>query len=181
MDSLLRSFDFTRTFALAAFCISIFNLYFTWQSRKLAQEQERRRFPRLVPSLISGHFQNNKDVGERVYSFHVTVTNPTDSNNAIAEANLAITYLTLQSAQMTLRLRANGSPVLVFAKGQDTTLAVPVSISAHSAVSGWLRFHAPTSLLADLTIESYRLLFTDPQMEETSVSPILIQEYQDET
>jgi hypothetical protein len=182
MASPLGWFDFTRTVALAGFCISVFNLCFAWQSRRLAREQERRRLPRLVPSLINGYFQDNKNVGGRAYAFHVTVTNPTDSNNAIAEADLAITYLTPERTQMTVKLRANGGlPALNFVKDQDTTLAVPVSISAHSAVSGWLRFQVPASLLADVTIESYKLIFTDPHREEASVAPILIQEYRDET
>jgi hypothetical protein len=181
MPSPLDWFDFTRTVAVAGFCISIFNLYFTWQSRRLAREQERRRLPRLVPSLVNGYFQDDKDAGARAYAFHVTVTNPTDSNNAIAEADLAITYLTAERTQMTVKLRANGSPALNFVKGQDTTLAVPASISAHNAVSGWLRFQVPAALLAGVTIESYRLIFTDPHREEASVAPILIQEYRDET
>lgn len=181
MTSLLEWFDFTRTVALAGFCISIFNLYFAWQSRRLAREQESRRLPRLVPSLINGYFRDNKDIGGRVYTFHVTVANPTDSNNAIAEADLAITYLTPERTQMTVKLRANGSPALNFVKDQDMTLAVPVSISAHNAISGWLRFQVPVSLLADVTIESYQLIFTDPHQEEASIEPILIQEYQDET
>lgn len=182
MASLLGWFDLTRTVALAGFWISIFNLYLAWQSRRLAREQEHRRLPRLVPSLINGYFQDNKDVGGRSYAFHVTVVNPMDNNNAIVEADLAITYLTPERIQMTVKFRVNGeSPTLNFVKGQDTTLAVPVSISAHSAVSGWLRFQVPASLLADVTIESYRLIFTDPHREEASVAPILIQEYRDET
>lgn len=181
MASPLEWFDFTRTVAVAGFCISIFNLYFAWQSRRLAREQERRKLPRLVPSLINGYFQDNKDVGGRAYAFHVNVTNPTDSNNAIAEADLAITYLTPERTQMTVKLRANELPAMNFVKGQDATLAVPVSISAHSAVAGWLQFQVPASLLAGVTIESYRLIIIDPHRKEASIAPILIREYRDET
>jgi hypothetical protein len=174
-------FDFTRTVAIAGFCISVFNLYFTWQSRKLAREQEHRRLPRLVSSLINGYFQKDKEAGGRVYAFLVTVTNPTDSNNAIAKADLAITCLTADRTQMTVKIRTNGSSALNFVKGQDAALAVPASISAHNAISGWLRFHVPAALLEGVAIESYRLVFTDPHGEETSVAPILVQEYRDET
>lgn len=181
MASPIEWFDFTKTVAVAAFLISIFNLYFNWQSRRLARAQERRRLPRLVPSLINGYFQNDRDAGGRAYVFHVIVMNPTDSNNAIAEADLAITYLTADRAQMTIKIRANESPALNFVKGQDTNLSVPASISAHNAVSGWLRFHVPAALLTQMAIESYRLIFTDPHREEASVAPILVQEYRDET
>jgi hypothetical protein len=174
-------FDFTKTVAVAGFCISIFNLYFAWQSRRLAHEQERRRLPRLVVSLINGYFQDNRDAGGRAYAFQVIVTNPSDSNNAIAEADLSITYLTTDRTQMTVKVRANQSLALIFVKGQDKTLALPASISAHSAISGWLRFHVPAALLKGISIESYRLIFIDPHREETSVAPILVQEYRDET
>lgn len=181
MSSPLDWFDLTRTIAVAGFGISILSLYFTWQGRKLAREQERRRLPRLVPSLINGYFQNDKSGGGRVYAFLVGVTNPTDSNNAIVEADLAITYLTAERLQMTIKVRANGELALNFVKGQDTTLTIPASISAHNAISGWVRFHVPAPMLAGIDIESYRLIFSDPHGEKASVTPILVQEYRDET
>tara|TARA_R110002020_G_scaffold58354_2_gene159929 strand:+ start:854 stop:1402 length:549 start_codon:yes stop_codon:yes gene_type:complete len=178
---LLEWFDLTRTIAVAGFCISIVNLYFTWQGRKLANEQEKRRLPRLVPSLVNGYFQDAKDGSGRVYAFLITVTNPTDSNNAVAEVDLSITYLTTDRVQMTMKVRANERLAPSFVKGQDETLAVPASISAHNAISGWLRFHTPGPMLLDRDIESYRLILTDTHRENVSVAPILVQEYRDET
>jgi hypothetical protein len=60
-------------------------------------------------------------------------------------------------------------------------LAIPTAISAHNAVSVWLRFHVPAAMLANRAIEAYRLTLTDPHGETANVVPILVQEYRDET
>jgi hypothetical protein len=166
--------------AVAGFCISLASLYFTWQSRRLAQAQESRGLPRLIPSLVHGYYQDREDRG-RLYAFHVTVTNPTDSNNSIATAELSITYLTADRVQMTMKLRANEPAAKSFVKDQEEVLPVPTAISAHGAVSGWLRFHVPAAMLVNRDIEAYRLTFTDPHGETAKVVSILVQEYRDET
>ena len=181
LQSIIGWFDLTKTLAVAAFCTSLVSLYFTWLNRRLALTQEMRRLPRLIPSLVHGYYQDSQDNRGRVYAFHVTVTNPTDSNNAIAAAELSITYLTTDRVQMTMKLRANEAAAKSFMKDQQQALAIPTAILAHNAVSGWLRFHVPTAMLANRDIEAYRLTFTDPHGELANVDPILVQEYRDET
>jgi len=142
--------------------------------------QESRRLPRLIPTLVHGYYQDRENNGGRVYAFHVTVTNPTDIDNAIARAELSITYLTVDQAQMTMKLRANESAPKFFVKDQEQALAVPTAISAHNAVSGWLRFHVPAAMLVNRDIEAYRLMLTDTHGETASFVPVLVQEYRDE-
>lgn len=179
--SLLGWFDVTKALAVAGFCISITSLYFTWQNRKTTLAQEKRRLPHLIPTLVHGYYQDSLADGGRIFAFHVTVTNPTDSNNAIAGADLLITYLTAERVQMTVKLRAHASLAKSFVKDQEETLPVPTAISAHNAVSGWLRFYLPAAMLIDRDIEAYRLNFADPHGEIASVIPNLVQEYRDET
>lgn len=181
LQLLIGWIDFTKTLAVAGICISLVSLYFTWQNRRLVLAQEKRRLPRLIPTLVHGYYQDGKDGLGRVYAFHLTVANPTDSNNAIATAELLITYLTADRVQMTMRLRANEPAAKYFMKSQVETLAIPTAISAHNAVSGWLRFHVPAAMLANRDIEAYRLTLTDPHGETADVVPILVQEYRDET
>jgi hypothetical protein len=181
LRSVFEWFDLTRSIAIAGFFTSILSLYFTWLNRQLSLAQEKRRLPRLIASLVHGYFQNRPDTSGRVYAFRVTISNPTDNNNAIAEAELSITYLTVDRTQMTMKIRANETLAQSFVRDQEQTLTVPVTIAAHSAVSGWLRFHLPAPMLADRVLESHHLVLTDPHGEITSVSPILVQEYRDET
>jgi hypothetical protein len=179
--SIIGWFGLTKALAVAGFCISLVSLYFTWQNRRLTLAQENRRLPRLIPTLVHGYYQDGKDSSGRVYAFRITITNPTDSNNAIATAELSITYLTADRVQMTMKLRANEPASKSFVKDQENALAVPAAVSAHNAVSGWLQFHVPAAMLAKRDIESYRLTLTDPHGETTNVVPILVQEYRDET
>jgi hypothetical protein len=181
LQSVIGWFDLTKSLAVAGICISLASLYFTWQNRRLALAQESRRLPRLIPTLVHRYYQDGKDDRGRVYAFHVTVANPTDSNNAIATAELSITYLTADRVQLTMKLRANEPAAKSFVKDQEEALVVPTAVTAHNAVSGWLRFHVPAAMLANRDIEGYRLTLTDTHGEAANVVPILVQEYRDET
>lgn len=146
LHSIIVWVDLTKMLAVAGFCISLVSLYFTWQTRRLALAQETRRLPRLNPTLVHGYYQNGQNDRGRVYAFHVTVSNPTDSNNAIERAELSITYLTADRVQMTMKLRANEPAAKSFLRDQQEALAIPIAISAHSAISGWLTFHVPAPI-----------------------------------
>jgi hypothetical protein len=181
LQSVIGWFDLTKTLTVAGFCISLVSLYVTWQNRRLVLAQEKRRLPHLIPTLVHGYYQDGHDSRGRVYAFRLSVSNPTDSNNAIAAAELSIIYLSADRVQMTMKLRANDPAAKSFVKDQEEALSIPTPISAHNAVSGWLRFHVPAVMLANRDIEAYRLTLTDPHGETANVVPILVQEYRDET
>lgn len=181
LQSIVAWFDLTKTLSVAGFCVAVVSLYFTWQNRRLVLAQEERRFPCLLPTLVHGYYRDGEASRGRIYAFRLTVANPTDSNNAIATAELSITYLTLDRLQMTMKLQANEPAAKSFMKDQEEVLAIPSAISAHNAVSGWLRFHVPTAMLTNRDIEGYRLTLTDPHGEMASIVPLLVQEYRDET
>ena len=61
-------FDLTKTLALAGTCISLVSLFFTWQNRKLMLAQDRRRLPRLLPTLVNGYYRDFGNIG-RLYAF----------------------------------------------------------------------------------------------------------------
>ena len=173
-------FDLAKALAAASFCIAATSLYFTWQNRRLVLAQERRRLPRLKPALIDGYYRELKDGRGRTYAFRVTVTNPTDSNNAIAAADLSITYSTVDRVQMTMKLRANEPATKSLGKDAEEALTVPAAIPAHGAASGWLRFHVPAAMLVKRDIDAYRLTFADSQDEISDVVPILVREERNE-
>ena len=181
LETVIEWFDLTKALAIAGFCISLVSLYLTWQNRRLTLAQESRRLPGLILTLVHGYYENCKDDHGRVYAFHVMVKNPTDSNNAIAGAELAITYLVADRVQMKMKLRANEPAAKSFVKDQEELLSIPTAISAHNAISGWLRFHVPTAMLNNRYVEGYSLTLTDPHGETADVVPILVQEYRDET
>jgi hypothetical protein len=61
LESIIGWFDLTKTLAVAGICISLVSLYITWQNRRLALAQEKRRLPRLIPTLVHGYYQDGQD------------------------------------------------------------------------------------------------------------------------
>ena len=173
--------DLTMTVAVAGLSLSLVNSYFAWRRGRLAAEQEKRRILRLDTSLIHSFYQNDEKTGDRSYAFQLTVRNPSDSNNAISEVDLAITYLTTERIQMTVKIRANEPNSSSFVHGQQNLLEIPNPVTAHNTISGWLRFRIPAAVISGNEIESYKLILRDTHGDTTGVVPILVQEYRDET
>jgi len=177
--------DFTRIIAvlglilsIASLSLGLFNAYIAWQNRKLALKQDARKVTKLTCYLNHG-FQKTDATG-RAFSLLVQVRNPSDSNNAIASAELIVRYLTKDRLLMTLKLPLNRDDKAGFVRGQDETLSLPVKVPAHEVVSGWLHFKASVNLLSGMTIDGYELEITDTHDAKTTITPNLMQEYQDE-
>ena len=179
-QSVIDWFDLTKTLAVMSACISLVIFSCMAKRSDLTLAQEKRRLPHLAPTLVNGYFQDVSEAG-RVYAFLITIVNPTDSNNAVAEAELSITYLTADRVQMTMKLLRSSKPAKTFVKGHSDPLAIPAAVAAHNAISGLLHFQLPKGMLVNRTIEGYQLTLTDAQGDAASVIPILVQEYRDET
>lgn len=144
LQSIVAWFDLTKTLSVAGFCVALVSLYFTGQNRRLVLAQEKRRLPCLLPTLVHGYYRDGEAGRGRIYAFRLTVANPTDSNNAIATAELSITYLTSDRLQMTMKLQANEPAAKSFMRDQEEVLAIPAAISAHSAVSRMAAISCPS-------------------------------------
>ncbi|MDX0647480.1 hypothetical protein GOD00_23240 [Sinorhizobium medicae] len=180
-----EGFDLTKTVAtlglllsIASLTLGLFNAYVAWQNRKLALKQDARKLPALTCYLSHG-FQKTNESG-RAFSLLVQIRNPSDSNNAVANAELVVRYLTKERVLMTLKLPANREGTGSFVRGQGDVLSLPVKVPAHEVVSGWLHFVAPVELVSGMTIDGYELEITDTHEAKTTIAPNLMQEYRDE-
>lgn len=164
--------------SIASLTLGLFNSYIAWQNRKLALKQDARKVPTLTCYLSHG-FQKTSETG-RAFSLLVQVRNPSDSNNAVANAELVVRYLTRERVLMTLKLPANRDRAGNFVRGQDDMLLLPAKVPAHEVISGWLQFLTPVDLLAGVAIDGYELELTDTHEAKTTITPNLMQEYRDE-
>lgn len=164
--------------SIASLTLGLFNAYIAWQNRKLALKQDARKVPALTCYLSHG-FQKTNETG-RAFSVLVQVRNPSDSNNAVSNAELVVRYLTRERVLMTLKLSANRDGAGNFLRGQDDTLLLPAKVPAHEVISGWLHFLAPVDLLTGMAIDGYELEITDTHEAKTTITPNLMQEYRDE-
>lgn len=99
-------FKLTEMMAIAAFVVSVISLYFSWHNKRLMAQQEERRQPLLKLSVKRGYQKTAGGQGSRTYAFLISIANPTDTDNAISDAELVITYLRAR-VEHTLKLPAN--------------------------------------------------------------------------
>lgn len=156
--------------AVAAFIVSVGSFRVSSRALRLSEQQEQRKQPRLVPRLLDSHFESLSD-GGRTYSFSLSVANPTDSDNAVAQIEMHLRYLIGDGASMTVKLPACHPPD--DCRGRLTT---PSRVAAHDTVSGWCDFRLKPDFLSGRTIDSYRIILTDSHQTETSVDALVVSE-----
>lgn len=167
--------------ALLALLIAVLSFIVSYKAFQLAQKQDERKRPLLVPSLLGGyvHFRGDKKV--RVYAFLLSISNPSDSNNALANIELHITYRMPAQVQVTTRLLSSSSRGDAFAKlSEFSILSTPARLDAHQTLTGWAVFHVSEGILKDATVEGYTVALFDSHGIKSSVEAIMVQEYKDE-
>jgi hypothetical protein len=170
--------DKTNTlFAALAFTVSLVSLYFSLTAKRLADRQEGRRNPRLVPSNGQAFVKIASDSGDRVYAFHISVSNPTDSDNAISAIDLSLTYISPTQTIMTVKLRAQKDDSINFLPSAGTHLSSPTRIAAHDTISGWCYFKVEGAMIAERAIDKYEIVLTDSHQVRSTIEPILVQEF----
>lgn len=139
-------------FALAP---SLLSLVVSWRALRLTEHQERRRRPLLVPYLSDGYVRFISDTGARIYGFLLSVSNPADSDNAVAEADLRLTYRRADEPT-TVKVRSDAALGAAFGNRSGQTLSTPARIDAHQTVLGWVFFRLDKAVVKDGTVEALR-------------------------
>lgn len=158
--------------AIIAILLSAFSLYYARASLALAQEQDRRREPKLVPELLRGDYTTDPGTGSRTYHIQLSVRNPSDSDNALARVEFRLTYLVNSDAEMTVRFQPSEGD-----SGEH--LAIPLRIAAHETVAGWCHFHVAAKTISGNTIEKYEVELSDTHGQMISVALFLLSERRD--
>jgi hypothetical protein len=162
--------------------------YNSWRSRRLAaralfisESQEQRRKPQLGIYMADGYRRYLPD--KQLFGFLVSVTNPTDINNSIAQAELQLTYVLDKDIKAVCRIshnpalaeitdNANGRPANVF--------SMPARIDAHQTVAGWFVFSLGNEVIAGRTIDAHRIILEDSHGASTETEPVLVRDWTDE-
>jgi hypothetical protein len=147
----------------------------------IAKRQEQRRQPVLIPYLVEGYVRLVDDEQRfRLYAFLLSVSNPSDTDNAIAQLDLHVTYTTAEGLRMTVEVPANAMLGTAFVSSDSRSLGVPIRVDAHQTTAGWVYFRINESLLERVSIDGYMLVVTDSHGYHASVEPILIREFSHE-
>lgn len=160
--------------AIAALLVSLRSLRVSSRALRLSEQQERRKEPRLVPRLLDSYSENLAE-GDRVYSFSLSVGNPTDSDNAIAQIEMHLRYRVDDFASITVKLSPSVHTCPP-ASSIRPRLIAPSRIAAHDTISGWCDFIVNLGIVGGHMIDGYQIVLTDSHQGETAVEPLVVSE-----
>ena len=121
---------------------------------------------------------------KQLFAFLISLTNPSDINNSVAQAELQLTYVLDNNIKAVCRIPhspalaettsdENGSPANVF--------SMHTRIDAHQTLVGWLLFSLDEKVIVGRTIDAHRIIVDDSHGTSTETEPILVREWTDET
>lgn len=160
--------------AWAGAIVAIFNARRSIQALRLAEQQEARRRPVLVPYLLRGYLRRVDE--DRIYMFLLSVSNPSDSDNAIAQIDLRIEYRTASNFLAAVYVPGVSLDDKMFGQDNHSRLEIPVRVDAHQTVTGWVFFRVKKALLEGCTVDTYVIVATDSHGERASIETALPQE-----
>jgi hypothetical protein len=163
----------TALSALAALILSIVSLRVATAAQHLAESQERRKAPRLVIHLRNGYSSTRSD-GSRDFTFQVEVRNPTDSDNAIARAEMHLRYIVGDATPITLKLPSNKRHTQDH--DERNKLLPPCRIAAHDVHVAWVQFSVLPEMLNGRAIDKYWLVITDSHQAEVTLETSILRE-----
>jgi hypothetical protein len=163
--------------AVAAWVAAIFAYLTARRSIRLlhlAEQQEERRRPVLILYLQGGRLRR---VGEDlVYMFLLSVSNRSDSNNAIAQIDLRIEYRTAFNFLAAVDVPIVSQDDEMFGGDTRSRLEIPIRVDAHHTVAGWVFFRVKKALLEDCAVNTYVIVATDSHGGRSSIETALVQE-----
>ena len=143
--------------AVIALLLSFCSFIVSFRAFRLAQRQDNRRQPSLVSSLLNGYVQFLEET--RVYAFLLSISNISDSNNALAKIELHVGYERSTGTLVTAHIPASQSRGDALAKLSDfVTLPTPARLDAHQTLTGWVIFRVSEEILKDARIEGYSVV-----------------------
>lgn len=160
--------------AIAALIVSARSFSVSARALRLSELQEQRKQPRLVPRLLDSYYKSLCE-GVRVYSFSLSVANPTDSDNAIAQIEMHLRYRIDDSVSITVKLTPSFG---IDTSAEDTyrRLTMPSRVAAHDTVSGWCDFVIMPDITNGHIIDVYQIVLTDSHQVETGVDAFIVNE-----
>ena len=150
------------------------------RSLRLAELQEKKRQPKLVPYLSEAYYIPAPRDKDTLYAFSLTISNPSNIDNAIAFLELLVTYTIPADTKMTLRVAHDPTLSINFSDSKPIHFSVPERIDAHQTIAGWAFFKIDKTLITDFDINSYKLIIIDSHDVENHLESILVRAFVDE-
>lgn len=174
--------------SVSSVAIACWSAYNSWRSRQISaraltvsEGQERRRQPQFEIYLTTGYRRYLPK--KQVFSFLLSVRNPTDINNSIAQVELQVTYLLDGGIKAICRIPHNAELAEHVNEAEPNkahVFSLPTRIDAHQTVTAWLFFVVDYELIGGRTIDSHRIILEDSHNVSTQTEPILVRDWTNE-
>jgi|LGOV01.1.fsa_nt_gb hypothetical protein len=151
------------------------------RSIKLAESQEERRQPKLVPYLFEAYYKPVCTEEYTIYAFSLSISNPSDIDNAIALLELQVNYKVSNATKMAVKVPHDAALSMSFCDSVKEHFSLPARIDAHQTIAGWVFFKVDDTLIKEFDIDSYTLNICDSHDAMSFLKPIIIREFADET
>jgi hypothetical protein len=161
--------------AWVAAIVSILNAHRSGRALRLAEQQETRSRPVLVLYLVRGYFRREGE--DRICKFLLSVSNLSDSDNAVAQIDLRIEYRTTSNFLAAVNVPGVSLDDEIFGQDNHPHLEIPIRVDAHQTVKGWVLFRVKKALLENCTVDTYVIVATDSHGERASIETVLVQEF----
>jgi hypothetical protein len=150
--------------AVVSCVVATVALFNAWQSRRIAtrainitEEQERRRQPRFDVHVVESVRRGLLD--KQAFGFLVTISNPSDINNSISNAELQIDYVLNEAVKGSWRIPHQKQAGNLL--GVQDSVSIPLRVDAHQSTKGWFCFTLSNAILDGRTIDTQKLLLYD--------------------
>jgi hypothetical protein len=177
-DWLMRALsDPDRLIAIAALAASAISTYFARQAGRTArralgisERDEQRRQPKLQLYLARSYVRSRD--GSDLYCFLVSISNPTDIDNAVARSELRAALQGQDNREVVYRIAHNPELAEGGSAGEglgNGALSIPLRIDAHQTVTGWLLFE----LKSDSALVNSLWIMLDDSHGVTTASEVI--------
>jgi hypothetical protein len=126
----------------------------------IARTKEAREQPRLVPYLSDAYSLERER--HRDIEVSMSLSNPSDSNNSVARADLVVTHI-VGGETLTRTIFSSAPAARADVQSEAKLLSPPIAIHAHGTIAGRLNFRLPHALIDRFKVREYEVQLTDAQ------------------
>jgi hypothetical protein len=141
----------------------------------LSEAQEARRAAKVELHVNEALSWRRRSEGDRLLGFHLLVTNPTDRQNSLVDAELHLTY-GLNGVLTTVKVPHLTNATGITLPTEVDLIEMPTRLDANQAVSGWFVFRITDGLTLNRPIDRYDVIIRDVHGIDETVQVSLFRE-----
>jgi hypothetical protein len=145
------------------------------QAYSLALEQDRRHRPSLDLYLVNSYIKRIEQADERIFVFHLMITNKSASRNSIKDIQLFIEHQRREGPLSNVSIPHNPDLSNTIHENENP-FKIPLIIDSYSVIRGLAIFNVPNEMIRGSSVETYIVRIVDNKGHMTELESILLQE-----